>query len=474
MVAEDLGDLGDLGAAALPTAELEEDGEGEGEYLHVSLASVGTIVDDSVSSDFDSDLDVSVDDGKEEFVTFATTQMETNKVKRKGYEYFFAYKRKDGTQVWRCAKYQKVKCRANIVIDPESKRLVRRPLKRHRHGANFPRQAAMDLKSKVVKECLVDSAHPSAVINRCIFQSGYPTKYAAAMTRQDHMARTVQRHRKDKHAKNIPKDMQFDEFPAEFKDLVIYDSGPGPSRIIAFSNTDNLVALRDSKLLFADGTFKCRPKLYDKGQLYGIHGKVGKASYPCLVFALLPDKSERTYRRLLRALKSLPELSLRKRPWAPEHIIIDFELSSHRAFAKAFPLARITGCYFHFKQALLRKLKKVELYGLLEENREFDTLFNMLGSLAMVPPEEVERLFDAVSRRLEDLEVYVTEEFYEAKIDEYLEYFEKTWVRKARNKAPRFQVHMWNQYQNALEMGPRTNNACEGTQVVNCFASQFF
>jgi len=98
-------------------------------------------------------------------------------------------------------------------------------------------------------------------------------------------------------------------------------------------------------VLLADGTFSCRPLIYERGQLYSLHGRVGD-TYPSLAFALLPDKTTDTYDRLLHAIISLEELQ----DWRPEVVLLDFETAAHKAFQRAFPQARLSGCLFHFKQ----------------------------------------------------------------------------------------------------------------------------
>ena len=68
-----------------------------------------------------------------------------------------------------------------------------------------------------------------------------------------------------------------------------------------FSTEANLNLLEKTRVIFSDGTFAAVPtKLFH--QLYSIHGVILGAVMP-LVFALLPNKTQATYNRLLEKIK---------------------------------------------------------------------------------------------------------------------------------------------------------------------------
>ncbi|CAF4548075.1 unnamed protein product [Rotaria socialis] len=75
-----------------------------------------------------------------------------------------------------------------------------------------------------------------------------------------------------------------------------YDSGSGNDRIIIFSSTEQLQLLENGEELLVDGTFKVSPSIFY--QLYAMHVVYRNAVLP-VVFALLPNKTEQTYRRLI-------------------------------------------------------------------------------------------------------------------------------------------------------------------------------
>jgi len=102
-----------------------------------------------------------------------------------------------------------------------------------------------------------------------------------------------------------------------------------------------------------DGTFKIAPSLFS--QVFVILGTRNGGVHPCL-YALLPNKNQATYNRLLMEIKNLaPGINARS-------ISVDFEIAIHNAFRTEFPNIEIRGCFFH----LIQNMKKhVAVVGLM-------------------------------------------------------------------------------------------------------------
>lgn len=106
-----------------------------------------------------------------------------------------------------------------------------------------------------------------------------------------------------------------------------------------------LQILTTSDEWFVDGTFSISPNLFS--QVFVILGCRNGEVYPCL-YALLPNKEQATYTKLLVELKRLvPDINTMS-------ISVDFEIAVHNAFRTEFPAIEIRGCFFH----LLKNLKK--------------------------------------------------------------------------------------------------------------------
>ena len=148
--------------------------------------------------------------------------------------------------------------------------------------------------------------------NLCI-QSSMPKKIL--------ITRTLTRHRQKNNMNDLPVLPHTKKFevPEEFKDFLIYDSGTeNPERLLIFGQQTLLELLESTQHLWlADGTFKLCPEIFF--QLFTIHTSI---------YALLPNKREKTYERLLVAVKEKIPNS------RPTRILVDFEKAVMNAFQK--------------------------------------------------------------------------------------------------------------------------------------------
>ena len=86
-----------------------------------------------------------------------------------------------------------------------------------------------------------------------------------------------------------------------------------------------------------------------------------------IVFCLLNSKKEILYSKVLESIKSIItynnniEIKLKS-------VTLDFERGLNNSFRKYFPNIHIVGCLYHYKQILLRKLKKFGLYDKIHKN----------------------------------------------------------------------------------------------------------
>jgi hypothetical protein len=118
-------------------------------------------------------------------------------------------------------------------------------------------------------------------------------------------------------------------------------------------------------------TFNCCPKQF--AQLQSLHVDLGSKSHENYIhpvlFALLTDKTETTYRNLLTLLKKWCVF------WSPIIIKVDSEAAVISAINKVFPDSVITGCNFHFNQCLWRQIQNVFLTVECKENEQPEVFF---------------------------------------------------------------------------------------------------
>lgn len=185
------------------------------------------------------------------------------------------------------------------------------------------------------------------------------------------------------------------------------------------------------------------------GLLMGISSIVPNLSrkFSPLVYALLPDKSTSTYKRVFRALQDIePTLN-------PTTVLRDFEKSLLAALDAVFPNATLRGCLFHFNQCIYRAIQRNGLKKRYDTDADFALQMRYLSALAFVPIDDIARVFE----HLVDINHFPEE------AEEVVEYFEEEWIGRLRSRRSRkpqsYSLDLWNCYNATLEGLPRTNNA---------------
>jgi hypothetical protein len=178
---------------------------------------------------------------------------------------------------------------------------------------------------------------------------------------------------------------------------------------------------------FADGTFKVAPNLFY--QVYTLHAIKSNTIVP-LVYALLPDKREETYRRMLNALLDI------NNNLCPTSCMLDLEKAAENAFVASFPGIAITVCLFHLGQCLWRKIQELQLAASYRDDEQIRRQSKWLLALAFVPPSDVVATFI-------DCKTHVC-----AELTPLYDYWESTYIgapRRGRRQTPLYKIESWNQ-----------------------------
>ena len=79
-----------------------------------------------------------------------------------------------------------------------------------------------------------------------------------------------------------------------------------------------------------------------------------------LVFAVLADKQQQTYQRLIDQLRILCP------SWNPRSIMVDFEKAAINTLRESFGTATnplsISACFFHLQKSILRKIQVISFF----------------------------------------------------------------------------------------------------------------
>ncbi|KAF0991025.1 hypothetical protein HZS_3638 [Henneguya salminicola] len=124
-------------------------------------------------------------------------------------------------------------------------------------------------------------------------------------------------------------------------------------KIMIGATNPSLSLLRYNGHTFVDGTFRTtlsRP--FYQCLIIMVFDQANYLFIP-YVFGLMTVKNEHIYCECLH-----PVIMLLKYNWMPKIVTMDFEKALISATNHEFPESRVLECYFHFKQALHRKLKK--------------------------------------------------------------------------------------------------------------------
>ncbi|KAG0437258.1 hypothetical protein DMUE_3794, partial [Dictyocoela muelleri] len=137
--------------------------------------------------------------------------------------------------------------------------------------------------------------------------------------------------------------------------------------------------------ILMDGTFKSSSTSFY--QVYIIHGFFSGQSFP-LIYCFMNEKTERLYTKVFNIIKE--KLSEHGIDFSPQNIQIDFERAGFNSLQRVFPETSISGCFFHFGQAIWRRVQKLGLVSVYHENINFKNCVQLCSSLALVPMEEID------------------------------------------------------------------------------------
>ena len=130
---------------------------------------------------------------------------------------------------------------------------------------------------------------------------------------------------------------------------------------------------------------------------------------------------------------------------APVEALTDFKLAIIQAVELTFPTTEVKGCFFHFAQALNRKISTLGLQPAYRQNQDVNKFVRQTVALAFVPRRFIRLAWQAIKVTAPAID----------KMDEFVAYFEETWL--VENFAPR----IWNVFSFDAS-SPRTNNHLEG------------
>jgi hypothetical protein len=205
--------------------------------------------------------------------------------------------------------------------------------------------------------------------------------------------------------------------------------------------------------LFLDGTFKVCPENISQMVTLLIKKREWNCSIPT-AFVLLQDHKSETYMEMLQYIIRMAP-SLRKVDGIV--ISVDFEQALHNAIRSKLPKAKIVGCEFHMKQAILRYIKKGNAGNELcnsfkSDSAERDELISRITRLIDTQTED-----DFHKERSQFVEYYSMKQNYQ----KFLSYMKRNWLGSDNGKCAVFNDELWAKHSLPRFNIKMTNNMAE-------------
>lgn len=211
--------------------------------------------------------------------------------------------------------------------------------------------------------------------------------------------------------------------------------------IVIFTTRMNLQCLCKSDVLYLDGTFDYCTKYFM--QLFTIHGFF-KGHYIPLVFCLLKDKCERTYKQCFERL--MHHVVINGLELKPNSVVVDFEKAIHNAVRHVWRTTIVLGCRFHLTQAWWRKIQQLGLTAdYKDKTSEIGQWLGYCFGLLFLEPNKVSDVF------VFELSAFQPQS---AKVQKFADYLIENYI----SENAEFPPEIWAENSASLN---RTTNACE-------------
>lgn len=136
-----------------------------------------------------------------------------------------------------------------------------------------------------------------------------------------------------------------------------------------------------------------------------------------VIFAVMTNKTTKLYRKIFQYIKNKLKINAVK-------IVADYEFSLRKAAKQVWCKAKIIGCWFHYVQAIRRKIwGKKSLANVVRKNKFASNIMQMFFKLPLLPLKHIEKGYEYI---------LAYEEFHGIQNNYLLfnKYYHKTWVNK--------------------------------------------
>ncbi|XP_071577753.1 uncharacterized protein [Temnothorax nylanderi] len=269
------------------------------------------------------------------------------------YDGYVYYKDKRTKGIFRCSSRRSLECYAVLKRNPDDTCILKSP---HNHPASDTALQQVEMKQEMLRMCRETLMKPKEIFDTVC------QRYPVAATKMSYVVmrsllnREQLRRRPETPQTIVELDLLLINYqPVQyiFKGTVVSDEG---YRAVIFTSDALLDALVKSKEIYMDGTFSVVPRVPSFAQLYTIHIRYMDTGIAVL-FALCEKRTMNVYNAIWRKLKELRPDALQE----VRSVMSDYERAAMTVAREIFPNSRLTGCWFHFNQAVLRRWRALGL-----------------------------------------------------------------------------------------------------------------
>ncbi|XP_034935548.1 uncharacterized protein [Chelonus insularis] len=185
------------------------------------------------------------------------------------------------------------------------------------------------------------------------------------------------------------------------------------SCITIYGNVE-LLKLINPLHLMMDATFSVVPRKPKAHQLFTILA----IAIPIL-WSLMEKKTASAYTKLLNYFSTILSPQIQ-----PTFITSDFEVALALAIHSNFPEATHSRCFFHYTQAITKRLKKLRLLPFLQQCRMARVIMKKSIALPLLPPEDMREAYDWLLQNIPECMKSIFHKF--------LTYYDRQWVQLTR------------------------------------------
>lgn len=290
-----------------------------------------------------------------------------------GYRHTLGFVNKGGSSRWRCINRDS--CSATVTINKERNKILRQV--EHTCKPNYIKNN-IDVVMDKCKDIVCKNYEPVQKIFEEQFRETYNEDFVPNFQSKKDTLRRARRHFLNVQRTEFDSlnDIKIPEILA--RDFLVCEDGINNDKILLFCTTSlriNIKYLKDH-LFFIDGTFSRTPKPFY--QIISIHVDIDSNSETSnvvgIIYALLPNKLQITYERLFQLIKQHLDITINK-------IKCDFEIGITNALKKVFPDILISGCYYHFHNAIWRKAKALNI----TDTKESRSIIRICANFPLLP-----------------------------------------------------------------------------------------